>query len=63
MPFVWLHVNEDPSSAISTAEKEEVDLRSIYVGNVRLQLFFLCLKCVCLVYVIYLFERMFVYSC
>ena len=39
MPFVWLHMNEDPSSAISAAEKEELDLRSIYVGNVRLQLF------------------------
>ncbi|KAF3541074.1 hypothetical protein F2Q69_00019895 [Brassica cretica] len=24
---------QDPSSAISAAEKEEVDLRSIYVGN------------------------------
>lgn len=32
-------MNEDPSSAISAAEKEEVDLRSIYVGNVSLQLF------------------------
>ncbi|CAN7030440.1 unnamed protein product, partial [Brassica oleracea var. botrytis] len=35
IPFLLLHhMNEDPSSAISSAEKEEVDSRSIHVGNV-----------------------------
>lgn len=37
--LLLLHINEDPSGAISSAEKEEVDSRSIYVGNVRLPLF------------------------
>ncbi|KAJ0261811.1 Polyadenylate-binding protein 1 [Hirschfeldia incana] len=32
--LLYLHINEDPSGAISSAEKEEVDSRSIYVGNV-----------------------------
>lgn len=34
MPFLLFHINEDPSGG--SAEKEEVDSRSIYVGNVRL---------------------------
>lgn len=34
--FVFMHIYEDSSSASATqAEKEEVDSRSIYVGNVR----------------------------
>lgn len=38
MFVLWvLIVNEDPSGgSASQAEKEEVDARSIYVGNVRL---------------------------
>jgi|APAra0007618407_1042631.scaffolds.fasta_scaffold09285_5 hypothetical protein len=55
-----LHINEDPSGGVSAAEKEEVDSRSIYVGNVRLvpPLIFTCfsymfvsfLKKVCVFY-------------
>lgn len=49
MPLFFLHINEDPSSGISAAEKEEVDSRSIYVGNVRLPpLFFSHVSNLCL---------------
>ena len=51
-------MNEDPSYAISSAEKEEVDSRSIYVGNVRLPL--LISYVFLFIYVLYLFERMFI---
>lgn len=51
-------MNEDPSSAISSAEKEEVDSRSIHVGNVRLPL--LISYIFLFIYVLYLFGRMFI---